>query len=219
VAAVTRNVLDGLVAEQPRFHESGTVNYMLREPELRELDTLVAEGARTLETGCGYSTVLFASKGCQHTVVTPARDEVEAVRSYCESRGIDLSGVEFAVAPSQEYLPSLDHDLDFALIDGSHTFPIPFLDWLYVAPWLTVGGRLWIDNTELWTGRVLRNFLRAEPGWRLHKTGRTFAVVVKTAPFELHNWNAQPYTRRRSRPLRRWARLKWSGVRRRLPGH
>jgi Methyltransferase domain len=211
------DVLDRLLAERPYFHKSGTLSLSLGRPGLRELDSLVAEGANTLETGAGDSTILFASKGCRHTVVTPAADEVEAIRAYCEAQGIGLERVEFVVSRSEDYLPTLEReDLDFVLIDGHHAFPTPFLDWQYTADRLRVGGKLWIDNTEIWTGRVLRDFLKAEPGWRVVSRGRTYAVAEKTEPLQMREWRRQPYTRRRSGPWRRWFRLKWGGLKRRL---
>lgn len=51
----------------------------------------VHPGARTLETGAGLSTVLFAAWGCQHLCIVPYPREAEAIRDYCDQHGIDTA--------------------------------------------------------------------------------------------------------------------------------
>jgi hypothetical protein len=82
-------------------------------------------------------------------------------------KDIDASRLDFRIGPSQEVLPTLRSDaVDLALIDGQHAFPIFFLDWYFCDRWLWVGGVIVVDDTQLWTGHVLRDFLAAESGWR-----------------------------------------------------
>lgn len=209
-----------LRATEPRLHGPAD-----REPERWRLDFAVLEwiaraaGAddHTLETGCGYSTIVFAALGTRHTVVSPLAEEHERVRAWCREHGVGVETVEFLVRPSHEVLPSLDPGpLDLVLVDGSHAFPWPFLDWFYTAEHLRQGGLLVVDDTHLRTGAILRDFLMAESGrWTRVREFRRSVVFRKTAPRVLDGawWGSQPWG---ARPLsgnaRRIRRL-WSALR------
>jgi predicted O-methyltransferase YrrM len=92
------------------------------------LDITVRPGQRTLETGCGYSTIIFALKGARHTVISPVIEEHQHIREWCKANQIDLWTLEFKLAQSEDVLPALDRELlDLVLIDGWHAFPAPFL--------------------------------------------------------------------------------------------
>ena len=54
---------------------------MIAEEVLDFLAEHVNENSVTVETGAGYSTIVFAQLGSQHTAITPAADEV---REYTE---------------------------------------------------------------------------------------------------------------------------------------
>src|SRR5262249_457194 len=104
---------------------------------------------------------------------------------------------------SENALPQLrPTGLDLVLIDGCHGFPAPFIDWYYAGSGLKANGILIIDDTQLWTGDVLRKFLIAEPDWQ-----HDCDVLSRTAVFRklnaselLKEWPLQPYTLRHSRP-------------------
>lgn len=176
--------------------------YTLNEASLRFIETHVGPGAATLETGCGYSTVVFAAHAASHTCVVPIAAQVETVRRRIAASGLDPGRVHFEVAPSERVLPALERDpLDVVLIDGSHAFPQVFIDWFYTADRLVLGGLLMVDDVHLWTGKVLRRFLDAEPGWeRVALLGGRTAVFRKLAAFEAaRDWTDQPFVARRSR--------------------
>ena len=170
----------------------------------------VAPGARTLETGAGMSTVLFALKRAHHTCVTPAATEVARIRARCDAAGIPLDTIEFVVAPSERALPSLvRHDLDVVLIDGRHGFPAPMLDWYYTASMLRVGGLLLLDDTQLWTVRLVCDVLRREPEWRFDRALSKTAVFVKLAEHAEHKeWNAQRHVREQTEAMARLDRAR-----------
>jgi hypothetical protein len=48
----------------------------------RFLHRAVTEGERTLETGSGLSTIIFAIRKAHHTVVTPNKGEAAAIKEY-----------------------------------------------------------------------------------------------------------------------------------------
>jgi predicted O-methyltransferase YrrM len=199
--------LQRLIRDAPPFHvdpQGRSVLWGSSEDLLRFLDEHTGPTSRTLETGAGLSTVVFAASGAAHTCVTPGADEVERITAYCAERGISTAAVEFRTQASEDVLPHLDPaPLDLVLIDGSHSFPSPFIDWFYTAFRLRVGGHVVIDDVQLWTGRVLERFLDAEPEWELVERQRMrTSIFVKRAPVDgLKDWMDQPYVARRSRPL------------------
>ena len=183
------------------LHARGAAKWDASDAVLSYLDGVLAPGLRTLETGAGRSTLLFASHGCVHDVVTPARSEVLAIRAAAAAQKIDLRDVTFHEGYSQDVLPRLEghEDLDLVFIDGGHGFPIPAVDFQYLAPRLRVGGTLLIDDVDLWTGDMIVQVLRRDAGWRFdgRLKGRT-AVFAKTAPYSPHEWTKQPYVVARS---------------------
>jgi hypothetical protein len=130
-------------------------------------------GNRTLETGLGVSTVLFAAWGTEHTCVVPDQSEVDSVREYMRRLDISDERVQFRVGSSDEVLPTLDaSDLDLVLIDGSHAFPLPIIDWYYAAGGLRRGGVLVLDDTNMESVKLgLTPFLAKDPRWeQIRKT-------------------------------------------------
>lgn len=193
------SLLDSEIGVHTALHGS-EITYGAHEEVLRWLDQTVQSDWRTLETGCGLSTIVFAASGTDHTSIAPFADERDRVTAWCESQGVDASGVTFVVDHSENVLPGLDGTLNLVLVDGSHAFPQVFLDWFYAGRALKVGGVLVNDDLQLWTGYTLHNFLKAEPGWELIEewVGRTSAFR-KTAEMDpMRSWSQQPYVRARS---------------------
>ncbi len=128
-----------------------------------------APGSRTLETGLGVSTVLFAGWGADHTCVVPNQGEVDGVREHMGRLGISDERVQFHVGSSDRVLPTLElTELDLVLIDGSHAFPLPIIDWYYAAGALKRGGLLVLDDTHMESVRLgLATFLAKDPRWSL----------------------------------------------------
>jgi len=195
--------LERLLRERPKLHlnrDGVLTSWAAGDDVLRFIHDSIGLESRTLETGAGLSTIVFALRGARHTCVTPDAGEVERIRAFCEGHGVPLKTVTFVTKASQEALPSLQPGaLDLVLIDGSHGFPIPYLDWFYTAPHLREGGLLVVDDLQLWTAHTLVDFLRLEPEWRDigRLAGRTavFQKVAATAPKE---WGFQPFVVRHS---------------------
>ena len=185
--------LESLLDTCPAVH--GSVTYGLERDTLRFLDQHVIDGSRTLETGSGLSTLLFAYKNALHTCVTPWKLESLRIKRHCSESGIPTERLTFAMGSSDEILPKLldSGPLDLVLIDGGHGFPMPFVDWLYCAPRLIIGGILVIDDTHLWTGAVLRDFLLLESEWKLEASFARGAAFRKIGEFRNKEWNEQRY--------------------------
>lgn len=156
--------------DAPIFH-SGDVDHSWSAlpATLDLLARLVEKGQRTLEIGCGASTVIFAAASTTHTAVSPDPDEHERIRDYCRRIGLDDTGVEFLVGTSDEVLPTLDSSLwlDVAFIDGDHSFPHPILDWHYVNRHLKVGGVVLADDLPTPAVGAIGQYMIASPNWSL----------------------------------------------------
>jgi predicted O-methyltransferase YrrM len=137
-------------------------------------------GARTLETGLGISTALFALWGTEHTCVVPDAREADAVRTWARERDIDLSRMTFEIGLSDQVLPRLEPtELDLVFIDGGHSWPLPVIDWFYAAGRLREGGVVVFDDIQLPQVRLgLFDFLDADPRWEpVARTGKWAACV------------------------------------------
>jgi Methyltransferase domain len=196
--------------DDAKLHGNGSVQWDASDVVLDWFRANLKLGMRTIETGAGKSTLAFMAAGCIHDTVTPSSSEVIAIKAEGERRGLDVSVVTFHEDYSQNILPHLKghEDIDVAFIDGGHGFPVPGVDWLFIAPRLKVGGKLLIDDVDLWTGAMLIDVLRREEGWRVETIlrGRT-AVVTKTAPFQAREWCDQPTVVAKSYLPQTWRKI------------
>jgi Methyltransferase domain len=197
--------LKEILEHPPKVHRGGELTWGLREDVLRYIDENLPENASSIETGCGLSTVLLAAKGSEHICVVPDPEQVERVRRYCAAAGISLEKTTFELGRSEVVLPRLQRrEFDLVLIDGGHGFPVPAIDWFYTAPLMKRGGTLIVDDTLLWTGQILKEFLQDEPEWEyVCSFANKAAVFKKLADGHDKEWNNQPYVVRKSRWLRR----------------
>jgi hypothetical protein len=203
-------VFEDLLRERPSFHgHGGVAQWQLADDVLSWLQENVGPDHRTLETGCGYSTVVFGMRGCAHTVISPMGEEHDRIQAWCRQHGLDLRRVTFLVGRSERILPGQGADaLDLVLIDGWHAFPGPFLDWFFTAERISVGGRVLIDDTQLRSVRILRDFLAAEEGrWRLERRFERSDVFCKTSgAVFVGDWRTQPYGAKPTIPFSAHAR-------------
>lgn len=149
--------------------EDGLVsNWGIQRSFLEQLGRFVAPGALSLETGCGLSTVCFAILGTEHVCISPMEKEHNRVRKYCAENQISTEGLRFIAMKSDAALPALDtggRQLDFVLIDGSHAFPVPIVDYFYANDRLKVGGFLAVDDLQISGVGILHKFLLTEPAY------------------------------------------------------
>ncbi len=220
------SIFNLLLKESPAFHGStGESQWSLGLDTLKWLFYNVRSGDVTLETGCGYSTIVFAIKGCKHTVISPVESEHERIRQWGCAHGVDFSSVRFIAAKSEDVLPSLgDESLNLVLIDGWHAFPAPFIDWFYTCQKLSLDGLMIVDDTQIRSCRILSDFLSMEHRrWRLEKRLHRTDVFRKihAQAFE-GDWRSQPYGEKPLLSLKdRWQtglRPKMVSVARHVPG-
>jgi predicted O-methyltransferase YrrM len=168
-----REVYNTLMREQPSLHgrrteeryEVAVFNWALQPAVLEWISRHARPGLRTLETGCGYSTILFAAGGCVHDAVSPFAEEHTCINDWCRDHGVSTAGVTYHAGASQRILPAMPPaPLDLILIDGDHAVPAPFIDYYYTADRLVRGGLMLVDDTQLRSVQQLCEFLNDERG-------------------------------------------------------
>lgn len=187
-----------LLANPPLLHNDYAghpISWQLESDVLEFLSKNVKSTSKTLETGAGLSTLLFAVLESNHTCIVPDRKQIIRIKSYCKKNKISLRKVRFINEISEVALPKIkDSKFDLVLIDGRHAFPTPFIDWYYVTPKLKIGGQVIIDDTQLWTGKVLKNFLLSEHEWILKlNLSRSAVFTKKKEGSHSKEWTAQPF--------------------------
>jgi predicted O-methyltransferase YrrM len=183
----------------PKFHldENGDpISWAIGCDVLEYLADTVGKESFTVETGAGLSTVAFALRGCHHTAIAPSSYEFERIREFCARHSISLERTELIEDYSEQFLPGLSRDrrLDLFLVDGRHAFPSPYIDWYYGALMLDVGGLMVIDDTQLLTGAVLRDFMTEDDYWdSVMEFPKTSVFRKMKDGFQRAEWNQQPY--------------------------
>ncbi|MCB0365333.1 MAG: class I SAM-dependent methyltransferase [Bdellovibrionaceae bacterium] len=157
---------------------------------------------KTMETGAGLSSVLFAEKQTEHLAITPSAVERERILKVCRDEKIGIAKLEFLLDRSENVLPRLsdNYRFDLVLIDGGHGFPTPFIDWYYASRHLNTGGYLIIDDINLWTGYTLYRFLNRHPHWQkvanFSWQAAVFRKINPAAGWEFEDWYHQPWLER-----------------------
>lgn len=199
---------DKLLQEHPSFHgreEAGSKNYALRPGSLQWIMQNAKDGWHSLETGCGYSTICCALSSTKHITISPFPQEHQLIANWCRDNEIDTSHVQFIASSSQDVIHHLElSQLDLVLIDGDHAFPAPFIDWYYTADLLNPGGFVIVDDTNLTTGAILKDFLLAEEErWKPHTEFKNTSIFQKITDKPVAkgiSWVHQPYCQKNDRP-------------------
>lgn len=193
-----RGNLEKLIADKPRFHLSQgelTSSWSIQADTLQYIHSLLQPGMKTLETGCGQTTVVFALAGARHICIMPNSEEAERVKRYCIELGLKPD-ITFIIESSDAALSRGDlipHDLDFVLIDGAHAFPAPIIDWHYTAGKLRIGGIMCVDDYKMPSVKILSDYLRVEDEeWAFINAVQNTAFFRKLRePRDPVHWNGQ----------------------------
>jgi hypothetical protein len=162
---------------------------------------------RSLETGCGRTTLLLSRLSGHHTVFC-VEDSGNRQIAAATAPG---STIEWVYGPSQKTLPqySFAAPIDFALIDGPHAYPFPELEYFYIYPHLAEGAWLLIDDIQIPTIHNLFSFLKEDRMFDYVTRSGDTAFFRRTAaplfsPFE-DNWWLQQYNTNHLYRLKPWA--------------
>ena len=185
------NIVELLKKEKPMFHlESATqdmpnvedfffrrgktdtsefvrTSYPIEDDVLNFISSNVDSHHVTLETGGGSSTVVFAAKSKKHFCVNPDATSNELVKNWLQSKGYSTDNLYFVEQSSDKGLPGLEltDKVDVALIDGNHSFPFPVIDWHFIDGYLAIGSKLLLDDTQILSVRIVKEFLLLEPSY------------------------------------------------------
>jgi predicted O-methyltransferase YrrM len=188
--------IDELLAAPPAVHLGGTESWALEREVLRWLGRTLQPEWRTIETGCGSSSIVFTLVGTEHTIVAPNASEHDATRQWCAEHGFPTDRTSSIVEDSTKVLPTLKGQFDLGLVDGGHAFPLPFVDWLYIAERLRVGGLVIVDDINLPTCGLLHAFLDADTeNWQRVQLFERTSVFRKLGEVVVspHDWTGQPW--------------------------
>jgi hypothetical protein len=157
----------------------------------------IGNGSRTLETGAGVSTALFAAWGCNHVVVVPYASEAAALERYLDEQGIPRDSLIFDLRPSEVALPTLAGEslFDLVFVDGCHGFPSPIIDWFYGAGLLRRGGIVVFDDAELpQVDFLLTTFIEPDERWEMVAGTTKWRAFRRLSEGSLgEEWYAQPF--------------------------
>jgi predicted O-methyltransferase YrrM len=192
--------LGRLIADRPTFHTGDVEGTWTVLPDTLRMIARHAQSAdRTLETGCGASTVVFAASGSAHTAVSPDPAEHRRIRDYCDRIGVDHTRVELVEGYSDLFLPALDESVQFdvAMIDADHSFPYPVVDWHYVNRHLRTGGILVADDMLAPAVAVFVRNMLVSPNWEMLETadGRAGAFRKLNHQLTYDHYRNDPFNR------------------------
>jgi hypothetical protein len=194
------DIVNRFLQDAPAFHGNGSARWDASPGTLRAIQQWVHDGDRTLETGCGASTVIFAAQGAHHTAISLHADEHQRVRDYLKQIGVDDNRLVFVVGSSDTVLPKLctDRFLDVGIIDGAHAFPYPTVDWHYMTRALKIGGRIVLDDIQIRSVAYLFRYMRSDPDWRLDAVldEKAAAFTLRHEPPTGEYWALQPLNKR-----------------------
>lgn len=202
------------------MHGAGT--YGLSDEVIEAIAQFARPGFITAEAGAGISTIVLVGLGTHHLAITPTKDEAAKIQAWLSKHQLLATSLRFDHRLSWDALPTCTElGLDFALIDGCHGFPAPFLDFFYLSRNLKVGGVLAIDDVQIWTGRILVEFLKAEISWEfLRQVDKTaFFRKVRELEWNEWEWDRQPFVVKRSQPSLAQRAMWFLDIVRRALGH
>jgi Methyltransferase domain len=207
-------LLQKLCADPPKLHRHPTgmliSTWRPDETTIVELQRRLRPGMKTIETGAGFTTIMFAIYGCEHTCIAPDRELLDRIRAYCDEHGISTKALTFVDAMSVDVVPQLSAAAyDLALIDGCHGFPTVYVDFLYLSRALKTGGTMVVDDLDIFTCQTVARFMQSDVAWRTEVcTGRVaFGVKLDETGSVFREWHIQPFVRGRSTATSWKARL------------
>jgi len=170
-------LINKIIASPPQVHVNSPLGVWRTDRRCYEfIERNVSSGDRTMETGLGISTALFAAWGTEHTCIIGDEREVSVLREYVTVQGWSTDRLNFVMGNSADVLPGFvpPAPLDLYLIDACHAFPFAALDWYYGARWLRVGGMVVFDDMQIpAVANTVGWFLDADPRWEtVERNGR-----------------------------------------------
>jgi len=138
----------------------------------------------SVETGCGASSIVFATYAQRHTAYTyDDRDSDNSSVSFAtEYPDFNADRVKWVFGPTQRtiFADPLTEDVDIILIDGPHGYPFPELEYFAFYKHLKPGGILIVDDIHIPSIYNFYKFLMQDDGFRSHGVSMTTAYFQRT---------------------------------------
>lgn len=132
----------------------------------------------SVETGCGGSTIVLSQASDRHVAfaIEGTDGTITELRQQSDLRAENVTFVE---GETKDTLPGyhFEGELDLALLDGPHAYPMPQIEFAYLFPRIRPGGWLLLDDIQIPSVFELFHFLERESSVVLEE------VVVRTAFF------------------------------------
>jgi predicted O-methyltransferase YrrM len=174
---------------------------------LRIEELLPATPIRSVETGCGKSSIFLSRISSKHKIFClddRQNGDASSVGYFMNCPATRLENIETVFGPTQLTLPAYkDHvEYDLVLIDGPHGFPFPDLEYYFLYPHLKTNGLLVVDDIHIPTISRLADFISEDSMFEKVEFINTTAVFRRTDapvfdPFG-DGWWLQNYNRRRA---------------------
>jgi precorrin-6B methylase 2 len=132
----------------------------------------------SVETGCGGSTIVL-SHASDHHVAFAIEGKDRTITELSKHGDLRGERVIFIEGETKDTLPrhQFEGEIDLALLDGPHAYPLPQVEFAYLFPRIRIGGWLVVDDIQIPSVYELFRFLRKESSVVLE------GVVVRTAFF------------------------------------
>ncbi|MGH9723113.1 MAG: class I SAM-dependent methyltransferase [Bryobacteraceae bacterium] len=132
----------------------------------------------TVETGCGGSTIVL-SHASDHHIAFAIESTDQTITELLKQSDLRTEKVIFVEGETSDTLPGyqFEGEIDLALLDGPHAYPLPQIEFAYLFPRIRLGGWLVVDDIQIPSVYELFHFLEKEPSMVLEE------VAVRTAFF------------------------------------
>ena len=184
-------MVDRFMADPPAVHPGAPSDVWSTDRDAYVLlADLIGPTTRSIETGCGMSTAVFAERGANHICATLIQFEADAFLEWAGNHDVATDRVTFLIGPSQDTLPPLDAGpFDVIFIDGSHMFPAPVIDWFYLVTKLVQGGVVFLDDVNLPAPRIVADYMESlAPGWERVDRQEKWAAYRLSQPTTPDQW-------------------------------
>lgn len=132
----------------------------------------------SVETGCGGSTIVL-SHASDHHIAFAIEGTDQTITELRKQRDLRTENVIFVEGETKDTLPGyqFEGEVDLALLDGPHAYPLPQIEFAYLFPRIRLGGWLVVDDIQIPSVYELFHFLEKESSVELEE------VAVRTAFF------------------------------------
>jgi len=187
-------------AAQPRssleFISRNENSCFIEHQLLQHLKNLLPSGLdATVETGSGANAASFSALAHSHTVF--------AASSGSERPGSTPTNVTWVPGPTALSLPSFSahRSYDLIYLEGADAHPVPEAEYLFLRPYLKLGGFLLLGNLHLSTLSRLADVIAEDERFRVEALIGNCAVFRRTdETLPPEAWRSDRYNRRRLSP-------------------